>query len=586
MKRYYSLLTLLFISVGFAHAQEPNRPEFEKRVYEANDNTYVHKDLPIYLKFSTSPDPGAKVYDLKSKASAKYTNPMYLDTEGINYIRHRWAVEQSSGKTVYPKQEVLFELYADGLPPVTSSSFSGAPRYYSGGTIYYGEGLKVDLSSRDAVSGLEQIYYSLNSTSFSKYSSPITSFNEGDNSLYYFSSDNVGNAEKNRLKNFVYDVTPPTTTKEIVGIQHGSLILSPKTKIDLSSEDALSGVNRVLYNFDSGSDRKYYSPISLSTLSDGDHTLYYYSYDNVKNEESKKELKFYLDRIPPETNHGINGDLCEKRGIKWVSPRTEITLTSTDNKAGVYKTYYRIGRSMATVGSETRNDYTSPFKIPDEYGQHVVKYDAMDNVENLGNNKYLTVYMDNKAPETGIVYGKPQFFTRDTLFINKTTPVTLPSSDRGSGVTKTEYAIDGGGNKTYNGAFNIENHGHRTVTFKSTDCVNNEENQKTSKVFVDNMPPNIFHNFSIQPIDTKSGLKVYPNYTRLYLGATDRHVGTEKILYSVNGSAFTNYSSPQTLDISELNRFKQKKKYKVDVQAYDKLGNMSEYTIEFYVGRE
>ncbi|MGB0430687.1 MAG: OmpL47-type beta-barrel domain-containing protein, partial [Bacteroidia bacterium] len=239
-----------------------------------------------------------------------------------------------------------------------------------------------------------------------------------------------------------------------------------------------------------------------------------------------------------------------------------------------------------TVHGEERLDYGSPISIPQEYGKHVLKYDAMDNVENLSVNEYLTVYMDNAAPETGIKFGRPQFFTRDTLFINSKTQVTLPSSDRGSGVTKTEYAIDGGGLNVYSGAFNIENHGHRTVTFKSTDCVNNVENLKTSKFFVDNKPPKIYNNFSIEPIGTKNGLKVYPNYTRLYLGATDRHVGTERILYSINGSKFSDYSSPQTLDISELNRFQAKKKYTVKVKAYDKLGNESESTIEFYVGRD
>mgnify|MGYP003885595357 CR=1 FL=1 len=511
---------------------------------------------------------------------------MYFDTEGVNYIRHRWAVDQDNGRTIEPKIEVLFEVHADGLAPLSTSRFTSAPVYSRSGTTYYGKGLTVNIRARDGVSGVEKKYYSLNGGNYSAYSGALTSFKEGTNNLYYFANDNVGNVEKSRYRAFVYDISAPSTNSVVNGIKYGDNILSPKTTISLPSDDNLSGVNRTLYNFDNGSDRRYYGAIKLYNLSDGEHTIYYYSYDNVRNEETKKTLKFYLDKIAPVTNSAINGDQCVKGGINWVSERTTITLTSTDNKAGVFKTYYRLGRSMETVHGETRNDYNSPFKIPADYGRHVIKYDAMDNVENLGRNKYLTVYMDNYAPETGIKYGSPQFFTRDSLFINSTTGITLPSSDRGSGVTKTEYSIDGGGTKTYSGSFKLENHGHRTITFKSTDCVNNVESQKTSKVFVDNKPPKIFHNFSIEPIDSKGNLKVYPNYTRLYLGATDRHVGTDRILYSINGSSFVDYSSPQTLDISELNRFKQKKQYKVVVRAYDKLGNMAETTIEFYVGRE
>jgi hypothetical protein len=45
------------------------------------------------------------------------------------------------------------------------------------------------------------------------------------------------------------------------------------------------------------------------------------------------------------------------------------------------------------------------------------------------------------------------------------------------------------------------------------------------------------------------------------------------------------YSSPQSLDASEVSKFKKKKKYEVRVVAKDKLGNESEKTLEFFVGR-
>jgi hypothetical protein len=71
----------------------------------------------------------------------------------------------------------------------------------------------------------------------------------------------------------------------------------------------------------------------------------------------------------------------------------------------------------------------------------------------------------------------------------------------------------------------------------------------------------------------------------MYIGATDKHVGTERILYSIDGGALTDYSSPQTLDISEVSKLRKNKKYKVRVVAKDKLGNEGEKTVEFFVGR-
>ena len=124
------------------------------------------------------------------------------------------------------------------------------------------------------------------------------------------------------------------------------------------------------------------------------------------------------------------------------------------------------------------------------------------------------------------------------------------------------------------------------MQFRSTDNVNNKESEKSSSCYIDNSPPEIFIKFSIESIGTKKGLPLYPNYTRMYVAATDKKVGTEKIYYSMDDAAMALYSSPQTLDASEMSRFRKNKKYSVKVMASDKLGNQSEKTIEFYVGKD
>jgi len=304
--------------------------------------------------------------------------------------------------------------------------------------------------------------------------------------------------------------------------------------------------------------------------------LHYYAIDNVKNEATKSTFKFYLDKIAPEVNHTVVGDQYKGRYL-YVSSRTKINLKATDNKAGVKNIYYR------TDGKE-RFNFSSDFSVPDDLGVHTFKYDANDNVENLSQNHYLTVFVDNVAPSTGIVYGNPQFFHRDTLFINKNTQIKLTPRDAHSGIKSTSYTVDGGSMKDY-AEFNIANEGFHTVTFKSIDRVNNEESVKESEVFVDNTAPEIFVNFSIKPIGNKSGLNVYPEYVRMYVGATDKHVGTAQILYALDDGALVEYSSPRTLDLSEVSRLRKNKKYAVKVVAKDKLGNESEKIVEFYIGR-
>lgn len=575
--RFVAVIALALSIQISLNAQEPTVPEHEKKVYINDGNTYVQKGLPLYFKFSTSP--GGQMYDLTSKTSSKYANPMYLDTEGINYMRSRYAVDPATGKTVSPQQEVMYELYADGLAPVTRLKYDGAPRYRSD-RLYFGKGLTFSLTSKDGVSGVEKIHYALNSASWSDYSATTNLDQEGEFSLYWYAHDNVGNAEARKGDKFVVDLSAPSSNHTIVGIVYNGNIIAPSTKFNLSKSDNLSGVKRTKFSFDNRDENVYGGNFGVFYLNDGEHTLYYYSEDNVKNVEEKQAFQFYLDKIPPVVTHTINGDQYKApNGVTYVSNRTTLSLSATDNKAGVNKIYHR------TDGKE-RFDYSSEISFPDVKGSHSVKYDATDNVQNLSPNKYCNIYMDNVMPMTGIKYGSPQFFARDTLFINKNTAIKLFAKDYESGVQKTEYQVDGSGYKSYS-EFTIPNDGYHTISFKTTDNVNNEESEKTSNCFVDNVAPEIYNNFSIQPIGTKKDLKVYPNYTRIYLGATDDHVGTETIMYSINDAPMSLYSSAQTLDISERNRFLKKKvKYTVKVVAKDKLGNTSEKTIEFYVGLE
>ena len=84
--------------------------------------------------------------------------------------------------------------------------------------------------------------------------------------------------------------------------------------------------------------------------------------------------------------------------------------------------------------------------------------------------------MDNKSPNTSIDYGMPQFFTRDTLFINQTTPITIIPRDKHSGVQATTTTVNGevqAGNE-----FTIPSEGHKEIVFSSVDMVNNQEKIK------------------------------------------------------------------------------------------------------------
>ena len=566
----YTQFFIFLLLAFFTYAQEPTKPVFESVFYQNDSKIYANKALPIYLSISSSPD-GSDPIVLDTPANPKDGSPMYLDSEGLNYIRSKWAVDPETKKIASPKREVLFPVHADGIAPASLITFGGAPSYSNQGTDYYGKGLSYSLSSSDQISGVKSTFKSHDSD-YAPYDSPLDVTTEGENTIYYFSVDNVGNTEDTKISSFVLDLTPPVSNYVLSDV-HGDNILGPTFNIGLESTDNLSGVKDTYYTIDDMSQRVYGSPIDLSGLSDGPHTLQFYSVDNVENNESMKSLMFYLDKINPETLLVVIGDQHEAM-YYYVSSRTTFELPATDNKAGVAKTSFSIDK-------QDMQTYTTAFSLPNELGLHSITYNSEDNVRNVEQKETRTFYVDNKAPNTSIEYGKPQFFTRDTLFINQTTPITIIPRDKHSGVQSTTTTVNGevqAGNE-----FTIPNEGHKEIVFSSIDMVNNQEEDKTSRAYVDNTPPEIFINFSLDNIGTEDDLPVYPNYVRMFIGATDEKTGTKSIKYSIDGGPMTEYSSPRTLDISEKNSFTESKVYNVKVETEDMLGNTSTKEHKFIV---
>ncbi len=572
----FALIFLFFANLSIA--QEPLK-HTKKMYVDENGRFYANKHLPVYFFISHSAS-GNDKHLLKSESSPQYSNPMYFDVEGYNTLRSPSKVDTVTKKTILPKSDIRYEVYADGLAPVTYSKFIEAPRYINAkGTVFYGVGLKVELKANDRVSGVEDVYYSINGAAYQKYASPVAIASEGNYTVKYYSVDNVGNAEEPKSKTFVVDMTTPITTYKVNG-EITNDIISPKASIILSVTDNLSGVKRTYYSFDKGRPILYTRPVTLSHLKDGQHKMTFYSVDNVKNNEKDDgartvEYDFYLDRSVPFAAAEVVGDQYAGKRL-YISERSKIKLTSTDNKGGVNVINYGVNKSA-------RSDvYNEPFAMPTRKGVHTVNYIATDNVKNVTPNHRFSIYMDNVAPKSTIYIGTPKFTDRDTLFVTKDSDVKLVVSDYESGVQKVEYAIDGDTYLEYK-QFNVPQDGFHVIKYKSTDRVNNVETVKTQEILVDNTSPKIHAFFSVNPIgsETVDGktYNVYPTYTRVFLAATDRYSGTQSIMYSINGGYMKSYLGAQ--NISETNMLSKEGVYVVKIVAKDKLGNASEHTLEF-----
>ena len=566
MRSYIKFAFLLFPAFLMAQAPESH----QKTYYQAEDGNSI----------SSSPNDQGVV--LNSTETSEYANPAFFDTEGINYVRTKNAVNRNTMQGVVPAIEIMWDVYADGLPPQTNIHFEGAEKHQHNDTLFFGKGLSVSLTSEDGMSGLLNTYLSTTTSTFSPYTSPILFNNEGAQRIAYYAADRVGNVENVQEKTFIIDLTPPKTEIVIDGIQKEEIVAT-STHFALTVTDKLSGIEKTYFHLNKEEPQKYTgSYINKNQLEDGEHTLYYYTTDKVGNIENENKHVFYLDKLAPILAADVLGDRFISEGKMYFSGRTKLKITAVDNKSGVKNLYY-------AIDSDDFADYDAPFYLPAKSGYHYVRYYAVDH---MGNETYdnrtkrnfeeykhnvQKVYVDLTGPTIDFKIEGPKFIKRDTQYISPKSRLFIAGSDKESGLQYLSYSIDGElKENNYTTPFTIKEDGKHEIEYYGYDNVNNR-NKKDELFIVDANPPEIFINFSV-PSFAKSadGDPIFPAYVKLYIGATDKVTGNEQLLISINNSAFKPYTG-------EIENFKKGQKNEVQIRAVDKVENSRTNVISFYI---
>ena len=569
---YLSLLFLLIAPSLFAQ-----KTEAKPKYYVDKDSTlYWNKSLPVFIKLASSPD--EQGVNLTSKEFSQYSNPLFLDTEGPNFIRTRYAVDKDTRKVKLPKTEVLFEVVADGTAPSTIISYKNANNYFHDNKMYYGRGLMVELKSNDQYAGVEGVFINVNGQSFVEYTQAQSISEEGNQTIQYYATDKVGNQEAIKTATFVSDLTPPSITHNINGISDSNTIASSST-IYFTAIDPLSGISKSYYRFDDQPFTVYPGAnLNLTHLEDGPHALEYYSEDMVGNRSLNSRFEFYYDKLAPLTASDIIGDRYIFQDKVYFSGRTKMKLTAIDNKAGVKEINYSIDNGAFTV-------YDQPFYLPNVQGNHTIKFYSVDRLSNkpTGAEEYKhninLVFLDLTGPDLNHSFTGPTFKSPDEFFIGPYSLFNASAYDAQAGLQYISYSLDDTQAETrYDKPFTLKvPSGIHKVELFGYDNVNNR-NINQFKIHVDNDPPQIISNFSTNATEQRDNLGVYPAYTVLFLAATDAIVGNDKIYYQINDATEVLYTSP-------ISAFQSGKRYDVKVRAIDKVGNESKNTISFFTGK-
>lgn len=545
----------------------------EQTVYvDKNSKVYVNKNLPIYLKFSTTPD--GETHDLKSLSHPEDTEPLYLDTEGPNYIRTKWAVDPKTKEYAYPLREIQMELYADSKAPIVQPIFNATNMFKNEGVVYYGKDLEIQFREWDEQSGVKNSFWSLNNSSWNTGKASFANENTDSYSFTYYSVDNVNNYTDTESVSFVFDKTAPKTS--LLKTKEGTYVFGPKTQVQFKVVEEHSGVKTTYFKLGDGEYVKVKAgQVMPSTLEDGEYEMTFYSVDNVVNGEELRTEEVYLDKIAPVTSLEATSSF-EKGKRLYVSPNSKISLTATDNKAGVKQIKFTTRGILNEV-------YTESFSIENYHGATSVSYNASDIVDNVESKNYQEIFVDSLRPSTQIEFVGEFFEVANRFYVNESTELKLTASDLNSGVAYTEYAAIGSDFKKYDNPFKLTTEGYNGMMYRSVDNVDNAEYSQSIDLYLDKKGPQIVYNFSNQPISEENGIKVYPAGTRLFLGATDDQSGTNSISYQINNQKAVHYSSPKTIDISEKKAFKRGKEFEVKITTTDLVDNVTTESIKFKI---
>ena len=252
------------------------------------------------------------------------------------------------------------------IPPVTTIIHGiGADT-----SEWYRETQRISLSATDWTS-VSSTYYRIDGGSWIKYTlgqeEKIPISTEGEHTVEAYSVDYWGNQETPVSETFAIDKTNPALSVKITGgTQNNGWYNSPVT-VELSADDAMSGLYKIMYRLDYTAWVDYTNPI---TIGEGKHYLCAFAVDNAGNANTECTNQINVDLGNPETICKFIGQGTDNRFYKQV----EIRVLGTDDGAGVKNTYYKLDNGALQT-------YYQPIII-DTLGDHTIEYYSVDNIDN------------------------------------------------------------------------------------------------------------------------------------------------------------------------------------------------------------
>lgn len=359
----------------------------------------------------------------------------------------------------------------DNVPPVSSILVNGNP--LSTGKYY--EPIEIKFIATDAFSGTQYTEYSFDGgTTWLPYSRVVRLEEFREYQLSYRSTDINNNVESTKTQIIIIeqDITPPTTSINIVGTEGQPDYYRSIVEVYLSGTDTQSGLRKTEYSLDGGIIwLNYTTPIILNN--EGTYIVKYRSLDKVNNLESVHTKQIVIDKKAPSTPTLLTST------IDWTTQNITFSIgDSTDNLSGVFKYQYKLSENGEWV------DYSHMVTYGNE-GITPIYARTIDYSGNISSEAKQIVKIDKTNPTAPEIIAS----TYEWSSI-KVTFVISSGTDTFSGVQKYQYMIGNSGVwSDYSTMVPINVEGQTTIYARTIDNVGLASSQANAIIKIDKTVP-------------------------------------------------------------------------------------------------